>query len=162
MTSIRTRAPEASSEAVRRVMQANVGRETRAEEAIRHGLMRMRFRFETNARPEPKVRCTADVVFRRSRVCVFVDGCYWHGCPTHFSVPKANRSWWLEKISDNKARDARQTRALRALGWTVVRVWEHDVTHREQATVVRIATCVSRKHARSRCGGGATSGRTTS
>ncbi|HCN30093.1 MAG TPA: very short patch repair endonuclease [Verrucomicrobiales bacterium] len=66
-----------------------------------------------------------DFVFRRERVCVFVDGCFWHGCPLHFRRPKSRRAFWDAKIARNKARDRRVARELRASGWRVLRVWEH-------------------------------------
>jgi DNA mismatch endonuclease (patch repair protein) len=58
---------------------------------------------------------------------VFVDGCFWHGCPLHFLSPKTHSSWWEEKIQDNRARDERQQRQLEERGWVVVRLWEHEV-----------------------------------
>lgn len=66
-----------------------------------------------------------DFVFRRERVCVFVDGCFWHGCPRHATWPQQNGAFWREKILRNRARDRRVTRELRAAGWSVVRIWEH-------------------------------------
>lgn len=125
MTSIRSRAPRASSRQVRKVMQANVGRVTAVENLVHATLRRSGLRFMTDTRPEPGIKCRADVVFSHARVCVFVDGCYWHGCPVHFRVPKTNAAWWTEKITDNRIRDARQARLLRRRGWTVFRVWEH-------------------------------------
>src|SRR5438270_4526895 len=98
MKSLRSRAPLASSEHTRRVMQANVGRETDAERLVRSYLHRAGFRFRKDARPVRKLRCAADLVFRRHKICIFVDGCFWHGCPVHFKTPKANRAWWSEKI----------------------------------------------------------------
>ncbi|MBE3037540.1 MAG: very short patch repair endonuclease [Chloroflexi bacterium] len=144
MSSIRSRAPAASSAAVRRVMQANTGVETRAEILLRSALHRSGLRFRKNASPAQGVRCKADVVFVRARVCVFVDGCFWHGCPKHFRAPKTNRVWWLEKMHDNQQRDIRQAAELRARGWTVIRVWEHDVQARPSQTVSRIRTRLAR------------------
>ncbi len=66
-----------------------------------------------------------DFVFRRERVCVFVDGCFWHGCPRHATWPQQNAAFWRDKILRNRARDRRVTRELRAAGWSVVRIWEH-------------------------------------
>ena len=83
------------------------------------------------------LRCAADIVFRRSMVCIFVDGCFWHGCSRHFQVPKRNSSWWREKILDNKRRDRQQSAFLRARGWTVRRIWEHEVTDRNLQRLVR-------------------------
>ncbi len=68
-----------------------------------------------------------DVVFCRARVAVFVDGCFWHGCPAHCRLPASNRLYWLRKIARNRARDRASTHALRARGWRVLRIWEHSV-----------------------------------
>jgi DNA mismatch endonuclease (patch repair protein) len=74
----------------------------------------------------PGVRREADVVFPRARVAVFVDGCFWHGCPDHASWPKANADWWREKIEANRRRDADTDERLREDGWAVVRMWTHE------------------------------------
>jgi DNA mismatch endonuclease, patch repair protein len=66
-----------------------------------------------------------DIVFTRSRVAIFVDGCFWHGCPTHGQIPASNLSFWTEKLSANITRDRTQDRLLDAAGWTVLRIWEH-------------------------------------
>lgn len=68
-----------------------------------------------------------DFCFHSAKVAVFVDGCFWHWCPIHFRLPKTRMAFWRKKLSDNRARDRRQTRQLRAGGWTVVRVWNHDL-----------------------------------
>jgi DNA mismatch endonuclease (patch repair protein) len=73
---------------------------------------------------------TADVVFRRARVAVFVDGCFWHRCPTHATTPKSNRAWWEQKLEANVDRDRRADIALEELGWRVVRIWEHELPER--------------------------------
>lgn len=144
--SIRSRAPKASSALVRRVMQANTGRTTAPERTLRSRLHRKGLRFRVDVRPEPSLRCSADLIFRRSRVCVFVDGCYWHGCPRHFAVPKQNSAWWAEKIADNRKRDARRTAQLRDRGWVVIRLWEHDIYGKFVAVAAaRIARTVRRR-----------------
>lgn len=79
----------------------------------------------TGWRRRQKLPGRPDFVFRKERVCVFVDGCYWHGCPLHYRRPKSNRPFWDAKIARNQERDRRVTRELRAAGWTVVRLWEH-------------------------------------
>ena len=86
---------------------------------------------------DPEVKSKADIVFRRARLCVFVDGCYWHGCPKHFHAPKVNREWWNEKIADNRKRDRRKTSALRKRGWRVIRIWEHEIASRGIDQIVR-------------------------
>lgn len=68
-----------------------------------------------------------DFVFPKARVAVFVDGCFWHGHPRLARIPKTNRAFWEAKIARNKARDREVNRGLRRLGWTVVRIWEHEV-----------------------------------
>lgn len=109
-------------------MQRNVGRETEPEKLLTSVLHKAGLRFRKHLRPERSLRITADIVFRRQRVCVFIDGCFWHGCPLHFQLPKTNSDWWEEKIEDNKARDTRQTCQLGEHGWTVLRYWEHELT----------------------------------
>lgn len=128
MSSIRFRAPRASSALVRRVMQANTGRETRPEQTVRRFLHRCGLRFRKNLRPLPALRCAADIVFPRAKLCIFIDGCFWHGCPKHFRVPASNSAWWAEKIEANRVRDRRNDQLLKRGGWRVIRLWEHEVT----------------------------------
>lgn len=106
-------------------MQGNQ-RGTRPEVAVRSALHRRGLRFRKNVRPERGLRCEADIVFRRERVAVFVDGCFWHGCPRHGRVPRTNGDYWSAKLARNAARDDRNGRALKSAGWAVIRVWEHD------------------------------------
>jgi len=72
------------------------------------------------------LRCNADVVFGGARIAVFVDGCWWHGCPEHRSLPKANRDWWDAKIQRTVERDRRNDAALAEAGWLAIRIWEHE------------------------------------
>jgi DNA mismatch endonuclease (patch repair protein) len=118
-------------------MQANVGGTTAPEQILRSALRDSGLRFRIDARPERDIRCTADVVFRRAKVCVFIDGCFWHGCARHFGLPKSNSEWWEEKIAANRARDAKQAKLLRQRGWRVLRIWEHQVTPGTVSRVVR-------------------------
>lgn len=144
--SIRARAPRASTDIVRRLMQANTGRTTAPERELRSAAHRLGLRFRVDCRPDPGLRCDADLVFRQSKVCVFVDGCYWHGCSKHFVVPHRNGAWWAEKIADNRKRDAKRTAELRDRGWAVVRFWEHDLVGDKAATAAaRIATLIRRR-----------------
>ena len=86
-----------------------------------------------------------DFVFRKERLVVFVDGCFWHGCPAHYTRPKARRAFWDAKIAANRARDRRVDRALRASGWRVLHVWEHALKARELGrTLVRLRRAVGR------------------
>jgi DNA mismatch endonuclease (patch repair protein) len=83
-------------------------------------------RYRVSIRPLPSLRRTADIVFPRARVAVFVDGCYWHGCPEHHRPATTNSEFWRTKIADNKRRDAETNHALADQGWTVIRCWEHE------------------------------------
>ena len=116
----------ASSAAVRAVMQANRPRDTRPERALRSAAHALGLRYRVGTRPLPKLRRTADLVFTRAKVAVFLDGCFWHGCPEHFRPAKLNESFWTTKIADNQKRDQDTDRQLAEAGWTVVRVWEHE------------------------------------
>ncbi|MBA2955084.1 DNA mismatch endonuclease Vsr [Nocardioides sp. MAH-18] len=116
----------ASTPASRKVMQGNRSRDTAPELAIRRRLHAVGLRFRVAYRPEPRLRRTADIVFTKRRIAVFIDGCYWHACPEHGTVARANASYWSEKLERNVARDADTTNQLIAAGWTVLRFWEHE------------------------------------
>jgi DNA mismatch endonuclease, patch repair protein len=120
------RSPPASSPATRRVMQSNRGRDTGPEVAVRALLHAAGFRFRKHCRPVPNIRCEADVVFSKAKVAVFLDGCFWHGCPEHGRRPRTNGTYWAAKIARNQARDRRNDEILALEGWTVIRAWEHD------------------------------------
>jgi DNA mismatch endonuclease (patch repair protein) len=116
----------AASPAVRRVMQGNKSRDTKPEIAVRSAVHALGMRYRVSARPLAGLRRTADLVFRSARVAVFVDGCFWHGCPAHHSPPKTNAGYWSAKIKGNKSRDRDTTERLRMEGWTVLRFWSHE------------------------------------
>jgi DNA mismatch endonuclease (patch repair protein) len=86
----------------------------------------MGLRYRVSKRPIPAVRCSADIIFTRAHVAIFVDGCYWHGCPDHYRPSSTNAGFWSDKINANRRRDAEVNRALEEAGWRVVRVWEHE------------------------------------
>lgn len=120
-----TTRPEASNPNVRRRMQATPRRDTPCELAIRSAVHRMGLRFRVDW-PLPGSRRRADLAFVSAKVAVFVDGCFWHGCPTHATWPKANAEWWREKIEANRHRDRDTDKTLRGTGWKVLRFWEHE------------------------------------
>lgn len=104
-----------------------VGRRgTPAELALQSELRDLPCRYVVDSAPLPGERRRADLVFVRERVAVFVDGCFWHGCPRHVSRPRRNAAWWRAKIASNAARDRSTTRLLRRSGWSVVRAWAHE------------------------------------
>ncbi|WP_311979554.1 very short patch repair endonuclease [Promicromonospora citrea] len=84
--------------------------------------LRYRVTYPVPGRP----RRTMDVAFTRAKVAIFLDGCFWHGCPEHATQPRANADWWRQKLRDNVERDADTTRVLTDQGWTVLRFWEHE------------------------------------
>lgn len=99
---------------------------TDAELSLRRELHARGLRYRLHVPLLTKPRRVADIVFASARVAIFVDGCFWHGCPEHASWPKSNAQFWRDKIETNRARDADTDRRLRASGWRVVRVWSHD------------------------------------
>ena len=122
--------PSPTSAAASAVMRGNRRKDTRPEIAVRRELHRRGLRFFKNRRPVHGLRCEADIVFPRARVAVFVDGCFWHGCPEHGTRPASNSSYWNAKIDQNTARDRRNNEWLRSTGWLIVRGWEHEpATH---------------------------------
>ena len=116
----------ALSVTVERKMKRQRRRDTPYEVALRKSIHALGYRFRVDVRPEPTLNRRADIIFKSKRVAVFVDGCFWHGCPVHRSWPKHNGEWWKDKIERTMERDKETTLALRACGWKVVRVWEHD------------------------------------
>jgi DNA mismatch endonuclease (patch repair protein) len=109
-------------------MQATPQRDTGPERELRSALHRLGLRFRVDRQPVPGLRRKADIVFGPARVAVFVDGCFWHGCPEHMTWPTANREWWEAKIYRTRERDHDTDLQLRTNGWRVVRVWEHTPT----------------------------------
>lgn len=107
-------------------MRANPGRDTGPELLVRRILHAHGLRYRVNQAPVPGLRRTADVVFPRQRIAVFIDGCFWHGCPTHYVAPKANSEFWSDKVSANRRRDIETTERFAAGGWKVLRFWEHE------------------------------------
>jgi DNA mismatch endonuclease (patch repair protein) len=101
-------------------------RDTGPELALRRQLHRLGLRYRVDAAPLPGLRRRADIVFRPVRIAVFLDGCFWHGCPDHGSQPRTNRAWWKAKLSRTRARDRDTDRRLREAGWRPIRIWEHE------------------------------------
>ncbi|MCL2849782.1 MAG: very short patch repair endonuclease [Micrococcales bacterium] len=107
-------------------MSAAPRRDTAPELALRRVLHAAGLRYRVGFAVPGQRRRTIDVAFTRAQVAVFVDGCFWHGCPDHGRQPQANASWWTTKLAANQARDRDTDRLLADAGWTVVRVWEHE------------------------------------
>lgn len=107
-------------------MSKQKSRNTDVEMALRRALHATGLRYRVHRRPLKKVRREADVVFGPVKVAVFVDGCFWHGCPEHSTWPKRNAEFWRTKIEGNRQRDRNTDELLTAAGWLAVRVWEHE------------------------------------
>jgi DNA mismatch endonuclease (patch repair protein) len=96
------------------------------ELAVRRLLHRQGLRYLVDVAPMNTLRRKADIVFTRARVAVFIDGCYWHGCPDHCRLSGRNVDWWTEKVTGTRQRDSDTDVALTAAGWEVIRAWEHE------------------------------------
>jgi DNA mismatch endonuclease (patch repair protein) len=93
---------------------------------LRQELHARGLRFRVQLHVPGNRRRKIDIAFTRVRLAVYVDGCFWHGCPEHYHAPKANAEWWAWKVARNKARDEDTNRALADAGWLALRLWEHE------------------------------------
>ncbi|GAA2810025.1 very short patch repair endonuclease [Crossiella cryophila] len=118
--------PLETTPAVRARMSKQSSRDTQVELALRRALYAAGLRYRVHRRPVRGVRREADIVFVSARVAVFVDGCFWHGCPEHATWPKRNAEFWRTKIEGNRSRDLDTDTRLAEAGWLAVRVWEHE------------------------------------
>ncbi|KRQ17804.1 very short patch repair endonuclease [Mycobacteroides chelonae] len=114
------------SDRTRAVMRGNRSRDTKPELAVRRLLHASGLRFRVDLRPVREVPRRADIVFTRARIAVFIDGCFWHGCPAHYVPSKTNTEYWMPKIDLNRTRDRETDSLLTASGWTVLRFWSHE------------------------------------
>ena len=131
------RPASSSSNASRRM--ANVRQKgTDAEVALRQEMHRIGLRYRIDYEILRKPRRVADVAFPGRKIAVFVDGCFWHGCPEHATWPKQNAEFWREKIEANRRRDADTDERLRSLGWTVLRFWSHESPTEAAQTVAHV------------------------
>ncbi|MGN9785995.1 very short patch repair endonuclease [Nonomuraea sp. ZG12] len=130
----------ASSAAVRKSMQSNKGRDTKPELALRRAVHAQGLRYRVSTRPLPAVRRTADMVFTRGKVAVFLDGCFWHGCPEHHTKSATNADYWAEKVRRNRERDAETDALFADAGWLVIRVWEHEAPQQAATKIVHEVT----------------------
>lgn len=118
--------PQPASPAMSERMSKVRRRDTKPELLVRREAHRRGLRYWVDRRPVAELRTRADLVFPKSRIAVFIDGCFWHGCSAHFVQPKNNAEWWRAKIDANIERDRTATATLTTMGWTVIRAWEHE------------------------------------
>jgi len=127
----------ASSPAARKVMQGNRSRDTKPGLSVRRLLHAAGLRYRVSVRPVPELHRTADIVFTRQRIAIFIDGCFWHGCDEHgANPPRTNAGYWATKRARNIARDVDTTRLLQAFGWQVLRFWEHEAPSHVAAKII--------------------------
>ncbi|MFJ7255401.1 very short patch repair endonuclease [Streptomyces sp. NPDC098085] len=107
-------------------MSRQGSRDTAPEVAVRKLLHAAGLRYRVNTPVPGMPRRTIDIAFGAAKIAVFMDGCFWHGCPQHATQPKSNAEWWRAKLAKNMARDRQTTEHLEAAGWTVLRFWEHE------------------------------------
>ncbi|UUV36330.1 very short patch repair endonuclease [Amycolatopsis roodepoortensis] len=128
-------------------MSRQKSRDTKIEVELRRALHAAGLRYRVHRRPVKGVRREADIVFGPSRVAVFIDGCFWHGCPEHATWPKTNADFWRTKIETNRRRDLDTDHKFAEAGWLVIRIWEHEAL---PAAVDKIHEVVQqRRHTRS-------------
>ncbi|MFJ8859535.1 very short patch repair endonuclease [Streptomyces sp. NPDC102451] len=126
-----------SSPGVSARMSRQARRDTAPEVAVRKLLHASGYRYRLNERVPHMPRRTIDIAFTRAKVAVFLDGCFWHGCPEHATQPKSNAEWWRQKLARNMARDVETTEHLTTAGWTVLRFWEHEAPLRVAEQVAK-------------------------
>lgn len=119
---------------------------TNAEVALRRELFRIGLRYRVEYEVLKKPRRIADIVFPGRKIAIFVDGCFWHGCPEHATWPKQNAEFWRQKIEANRQRDADTNERLQSLGWTVLRFWSHQSPTEAAKMVAQVVAMVDSKH----------------
>jgi DNA mismatch endonuclease, patch repair protein len=135
-----TVSPQIRSSIMSRIKQRDTGLEVQ----LRRALWKAGFRYRKNVR----IFGTPDLVLARSKVLVFVDSCFWHGCKVHCRKPKSNTMFWETKISRNQIRDRKVAGYYRRRGVTVLRIWEHDIQANLDGCLMRVAQAVNRARAK--------------
>jgi len=127
-----------SSDSALKRMRAVKPRDTAPEIALRSALFHRRLRYRIDVKPIKEFNRRADISFKSVKVVVFVDGCFWHGCPIHGTQAKANAEFWKNKIKQNQIRDEDTNKRLKKAGWRVIRVWEHENPEKAAAKIYNI------------------------
>ena len=133
------------TEATRRRMERQRRAGTGPELALRRELWRRGLRYRIQYPVPSHRRLKIDLAFVGPRVAVFVDGCYWHFCPDHHSLPRSNTAWWTAKLTRNAERDRQTADLLIDAGWRVVRIWEHELKGAGPSTVADLVEAVVRR-----------------
>ena len=131
----------ATSDERRRMMSRINGRDTVPVLSLRRSAWALGLRYRLQYRIG---RARSDMVFVGAKLAVFVDGCFWHGCPLHSTMPKNNREFWRKKLTRNLERDVEDTQRLEAHGWRVLRLWEHEIEASHADCAKRIAAMLGK------------------
>ena len=118
-------------------------RDTAPELLLRTGLWSAGFRYRLHLAIEG---ARPDLVFAGAEAVVFVDGCFWHGCPDHYSAPASNVSFWQKKLQSNRRRDVRNNQRLSDAGWLVLRIWECEIESAPDKAVRRVSRVLGRRY----------------
>ncbi|HLW79465.1 MAG TPA: very short patch repair endonuclease [Terriglobia bacterium] len=121
-----------------RVRHHGTSPEIELRRALHRAGLRHRLRYPLPGSP--------DLVLVAARLAIFVDGCFWHGCPLHGTIPKTNTSFWQAKIHRNRERDRVVDQRLRAAGWMTIRIWEHEIRKELDSLVVRVVDLAASRH----------------
>lgn len=121
------------------IMQAVRSRDTSLERMVRRALWRKGVRFRVNVNDLPG---KPDIAIKRLKLAIFIDSCFWHGCPEHGRIPKSNVDFWKKKINKNMERDKEVADQYRKMGWRMVRIWEHDLRNRFDEAIDCLLTAI--------------------
>lgn len=122
------------------IMQAVRSRDTSLERMVRQQLWRAGVRFRVNVKDLPG---KPDISIKKLKLAIFIDSCFWHGCPEHGRIPKSNVDFWVQKIARNIERDKQVNNQYHKMGWYIIRVWEHDILHDFERTIGYLLSAIS-------------------
>ena len=125
-----------------RIMSKIRGTDTSPEMLVRRGLFKNGYRYRVNYWFKG-LRFKPDIVMISRKVCIFIDGCFWHKCPICYRQPKSNKRYWIAKINRNMRRDKKQNKFLEKQGWRIIRVWEHEVMSDLNGVLEKIISYIS-------------------
>lgn len=136
--------PDKFSKKVRSKIMSKVQRNSKPEQFLRKALFKEGYRYSLRHRFK-ELNFTPDITMVSRKLCIFVDGCFWHRCPKCYKEPKSNKAYWIPKINRNVERDKEQNKYLKDRGWKVIRFWEHDIQKRLEWCVLKIKKTVNKK-----------------
>lgn len=128
-----------SKEKRSKIMSAIRGKGTKIEDAVARELFKNGIRFRRNVKDLPG---TPDIAIKKYKIAIFLDSCFWHGCPEHFKMPKSNKAFWANKIEKNIVRDSKIDQYYTENNWHLVRIWEHDLNFNFKKTTKKIITLI--------------------